>query len=156
MLVAQGNLPEALKAYRDGLAIRERLAQADPGNAGWQRDLSVSYNKIGDVRVAQGNLPEALKAYRDGLAIRDRLAQADPGNAGWQRDLSVSYEQDRRRTGGARQSAGSAEDLPRQPRHPQSGWPRPTLATPAGSATCRCLTLRSELYSERPERGPMR
>ncbi len=92
VLVAQGNLPEALKAYRDGLAIADRLAQADPGNAGWQRDLSVSYNKIGDVRVAQGNLPEALKAYRDGLAIRDRLAQADPGNADWQRDLSVSYE----------------------------------------------------------------
>ena len=41
MLVAQGNLPEALKSYRDSLAIAERLAQSDPGNAGWQRDLSV-------------------------------------------------------------------------------------------------------------------
>ena len=90
--MAQGNLPEALTSFRDGLAIADRLAQADPGNAGWQRDLSVSYNKIGDVLVAQGNLPEALTSFRDGLAIRDRLAQADPGNAGWQRDLSVSYE----------------------------------------------------------------
>ena len=87
----RGNLPDALKSYRDSLAIRDRLAQADPGNAGWQRDLSVSYNKIGDGQVAQGNLPDALKSYRDGLAIIDRLAQADPGNAGWQRDLSVSY-----------------------------------------------------------------
>src|SRR5262249_35187611 len=60
------------------------------GNAGWQRDLSVSYERVGDVLVAQGNLPEALKSFRDGLAIRDRLAQADPGNAGWQRDLVVS------------------------------------------------------------------
>ena len=33
VLVAQGNLPEALKSYRDGLAIRERLAKADPSNA---------------------------------------------------------------------------------------------------------------------------
>ena len=90
--VAQGNLPEALKSFRDGLAIFDRLAKADPGNAGWQRNLSVSYNKIGDVLVAQGNLPEALKSYRDCLAIRDRLAKADPGNAGWQRDLSVSYD----------------------------------------------------------------
>ncbi len=57
---------------------------------GWQRDLSVSYNKVGDVLVAQGNLPEALKTYRDGLAIADRLAKSDPGNAGWQRDLSVA------------------------------------------------------------------
>jgi tetratricopeptide (TPR) repeat protein len=120
--------------FTAALAIAERLAKADPGNAGWQRDLSVSYNRIGDVLVAQGNLPEALKSYRDGQTIFERLAKADwqydlgisnermgdvqmaqgdlaaalisyearrdiisrlaksdPGNAGWQRDLSVSY-----------------------------------------------------------------
>ena len=92
VLVAQGNLPEALKSFRDGLAIRDRLAHADPGNVGWQRDLSVSYEKVGDVLTAQGNLPEALKSFRDGLAIRDRLARADPDNAGWQRGLSVSHD----------------------------------------------------------------
>ena len=82
----------APKSYSEGLAIVERLAQSDPGNARWRRDLSVSYDKVGDVQLAQGNLPEALKSFRDGLAIRDRLAKADPGNAGWQRDLSVSYD----------------------------------------------------------------
>jgi predicted negative regulator of RcsB-dependent stress response len=46
-------------------------------NAGWQRDLSVSFNRIGDVLVTQGNLPEALKSYRDSLAIADRLAKPD-------------------------------------------------------------------------------
>ncbi len=92
VLMAQGNLPEALKSLRDGLAISDRLARADPDNAGWQRDLSVSHDRVGDVLVAQGNLPEALKSFRDGLTIRDRLARADPGNAGWQRGLSVSYD----------------------------------------------------------------
>ena len=91
MLQAQGNLDEALKSYQDSLAIRDRLAKADPSNAGWQRDLSVSYEKVGDVLQAQGNLDEALKSYRDSLAIADRLAKADPSNAGWQRDLSFSY-----------------------------------------------------------------
>src|SRR5271154_2352509 len=43
------DLASALKSYREGLAIRARLAQSDPGNAGWQRDLSVSYNEVGDV-----------------------------------------------------------------------------------------------------------
>ena len=57
VLVAQGDLPEALKTYRDGLAIRDRLAKSDPGNAGWQRDLSVSYDRVGDVLVAQGICP---------------------------------------------------------------------------------------------------
>ena len=87
MLKAQGNLSEALKSFRDGLAIADRLAKSDPGNALWQRGLSVSDNKIGDVLEAQGNLPESLKSYRHGLAIMDRLAKADPGNAGWQTDL---------------------------------------------------------------------
>jgi tetratricopeptide (TPR) repeat protein len=72
--------------------VLHRLASADPGNAGWQRDLSVSHNKIGDVLSAQGDLNAALGAYRASLAIAERLASADPGNAGWQRDLSVSQE----------------------------------------------------------------
>ncbi|MGC1586894.1 MAG: hypothetical protein WA791_14550, partial [Rhodomicrobium sp.] len=92
VLVAQGNLPEALKSFQGSLNIRDRLAKADPNNAGWQRDLSVSYDRVGDVLVAQGNLPEALKSFQGSLDIRDRLAKADPNNAGWQRDLSVSYE----------------------------------------------------------------
>ena len=73
------------------MAIAERLAAADPGNAGWQRDLPVSHNKIGDVLRAQGDLTAALESCRASLAIRERLAKADPGNAGWQRDLPVSH-----------------------------------------------------------------
>ena len=90
--MAQGDLAAALKSFRDSLAIMERLAQSDPSNAGWQRDLSVSYDKVGDVQEAQGDLEAALKSYRDGLAIKRTLAQSDPGNAAWQRDLSVSYK----------------------------------------------------------------
>jgi tetratricopeptide (TPR) repeat protein len=89
---AQGDLAAALASYKATLAIQERLAKADPGNAGWQHDLSVSHEKIGDVQVEQGDLAAALTRYQASLAIRDRLAQADPGNAGWQRDLSVSHD----------------------------------------------------------------
>jgi tetratricopeptide (TPR) repeat protein len=72
-------------------AIFERLAKADPGNAGWQRDLSLSQGRIGDVLVNQGHLAEALTTYQASLAIAERLAKADPGNAGWQSNLSVSH-----------------------------------------------------------------
>ena len=92
MQVAQGNLPAALTSYQASLAIRDRLAKSDPANAGWQRDLSVSYEKVGNVRVAQGNLPEALTPYQASLAIADRLAKSDPDNAGFQNDLSLSYD----------------------------------------------------------------
>ena len=92
MLLDQGNLGEALKAYRDGLAVREQLVKADPTTAGWQRDLLVSYDKVGDVLVAQGNLGEALKSYRDGLAITERLAAADPSSTERYRNLKFSIE----------------------------------------------------------------
>ncbi len=91
VLVAQGNLADALVSYRAAMAIRERLAEDDPHNAGWQRDLSVSHNKIGDVLVAQRNLADALVSYRAAMTIVERLAEDDPHNAGWQRDLALSY-----------------------------------------------------------------
>ncbi|HUV04759.1 MAG TPA: tetratricopeptide repeat protein [Armatimonadota bacterium] len=90
VLVAQGDLGAALESYRASLAIRERLAASDPGNASLQRDLSISQEKIGDVLRAQGDLGAALESYRVSLAISERLAASDPGNAAWQRDLSVS------------------------------------------------------------------
>jgi predicted negative regulator of RcsB-dependent stress response len=42
VLVAQGKLDEALKIYRDGLAITERLATLDRSNTQWQRDHAAS------------------------------------------------------------------------------------------------------------------
>ena len=56
VLVVQGNLVEALKTFRDSLAIANRLAKADASNADWQRNLSIPYERVGDVLVAQGNL----------------------------------------------------------------------------------------------------
>jgi tetratricopeptide (TPR) repeat protein len=91
VLVAQGNLPEALKTFRDGLAIRDRLAKSDPGNAGWQRDLYSALWYVADVENRQGDLTAALPKLTAGRDIMERLAKSDPGNAEWQRDLSVSY-----------------------------------------------------------------
>ena len=96
--------PGALESYQADLAIADRLATSDPGNAGWQRDLSVSYIKIGDVQVDQGDLAGALKSYRDSLAIRDRLTKSDPDNAGWQFDLGISNE----RIGDVQRAQGEA------------------------------------------------
>ena len=51
---------------------------ADPGNAEWQRDLSIKHDRIGNVLQAQGDLPAALASYHAALAIAERLARADP------------------------------------------------------------------------------
>jgi tetratricopeptide (TPR) repeat protein len=49
VLVAQGDLTAALQAYRDSLAIAERLAKADRSNTQWQRDLAISHSKSASV-----------------------------------------------------------------------------------------------------------
>ena len=87
-MMAQGKLPQA---YRDSLAIAKTLAAGEPGNTQWQRDLSISYDQLGDVAMAQGKLPEAAQAYRESLAIRKTLAADEPGNIRWEHDLTLSY-----------------------------------------------------------------
>jgi hypothetical protein len=82
VLVDQGNLPEALKSFRDSLAIADRLAKSDPGNASGQRDLSVSYSKLAGTFRKAGD-----KALRQGRAIMVRLTSLSPDNAVWKRDL---------------------------------------------------------------------
>jgi tetratricopeptide (TPR) repeat protein len=64
--------------------------------------VSVSLNKVGNVRLAAGDRAGALSAYEESLAILRKLAAADPGNAGWQRDVSVSLE----KVGDVRLAAG--------------------------------------------------
>ena len=67
-------------------------AEADPANAQFQRDLSVSYNKMGDLAVAAGDGKAAREAFQRSLEVAKKLAEADPANAQFQRDLSVSFE----------------------------------------------------------------
>ena len=62
------------------------LAAADPANTEWQRDLSISHERLGDVAVAAGDLAAARAAYQASLNIRTQLVAADPANTEWQRE----------------------------------------------------------------------
>jgi tetratricopeptide (TPR) repeat protein len=90
-LRTQGDLDQALSYYQKGESVIKQLAETAPSNAGWQRDVSVSYDKIGDVLMAEGHWAKALDNYRSALAIRQRLVIADPSNTEWQNDLIYSY-----------------------------------------------------------------
>ena len=87
------------------------------------------------MRLVSGDRAGALAVYEESLAIMRKLAEADPGNAGRVRDVSVYVEKIGdvyivcRRPGQGR-SPAYEESLA-----PAAGWPRPTPATPNGSAT---------------------
>lgn len=83
----------AEKAYRRGLRIDQRLVQQNPRNRQWQRDLSVSYNKIGRALHKRNRPAEALEYYQKGLDIRKRLVEEGLKDDEWRggRDLAFNY-----------------------------------------------------------------
>ncbi len=87
----RGDLLRAIESYRHGLYIAEQVVKSDPGNARWQRDLSVSYERVSEVQRALGDLADALKSCKYSFAIRELVAKSNPGNPQWQRDLAASH-----------------------------------------------------------------
>ena len=90
--LAIGDTQGALAASQRAQGILEALVASAPDRIDYQRDLSISYDRIGTVLVAAGRREEALDAHQKSLAFRERLATVDPGNTLWQRDLSVIQE----------------------------------------------------------------
>ncbi|MGO8918080.1 MAG: CHAT domain-containing protein, partial [Stellaceae bacterium] len=88
--LALGLTERAFERYEVLLEAIERRAQAEPDRADYQRDLSVSYNKMGDLYRALGQGDQARDAYLKSLAIAERLAQAEPDRADYQVDLASS------------------------------------------------------------------
>jgi hypothetical protein len=80
----------ALAAYRANLASVEQSAALTPKNAGWQREIAVAHDSLGDVLRAQGDLSGAHEAYQASLTIMERLSAQDPKNAAWQREFAIA------------------------------------------------------------------
>ena len=124
----------ALNAYRGGLAIARAAGRRDPGNTEWQRDLSVSHNKIGDVLVAQGELdgrarrlprrPRHRRAAGPPRSRQHRVAARPLGQPDRIGDVLVAQGD----------GTGALDRLPRQPRHPRGAGRAAIPATPSGSA----------------------
>jgi hypothetical protein len=79
----QGAKDEAARLFR--LAASSRLTKADPNNAGWQRELSVSYSRLAYTYGKTGQLPEA----------RQQQLPAGPGESNRSRDEQVVAAQSR-------------------------------------------------------------
>jgi tetratricopeptide (TPR) repeat protein len=91
-LLIQGDVSKALAAAGQSRDIMLGLLAEQSDNAQWQRELSLSYNRIGETLSRSGRPPDALNMFRLAFDIRQKLADRAPDNAEWQRDLAVSYE----------------------------------------------------------------
>jgi hypothetical protein len=82
VLAEQGNLAEALQSFQDSLAIRDRLAKADPNNVLWQADLAASHGKLGKLYVRMGDRAEGRRMFEQGRAIVAPFAEKS-GHQTW-------------------------------------------------------------------------
>ena len=85
-----GDNRDALMAFRESQAIRQKLADGNPADTGLHRSLAKCYHSIGNMLFSTGKPAEALKSYRSALAIQQRLADANPADTQFQSDLAAS------------------------------------------------------------------
>ncbi len=86
-----GDKQDAVIAYQESLAIRRRLADAQPFVTEFQRDLAASYNNMGVLLSETGKPSGALKSHQAALGIREKLAEANPSVSEIQSDLALSH-----------------------------------------------------------------
>ena len=79
-------------AANAALRIAEKFAKKYPDDPQMQRDLSVSYERLGNIAKARSDYNAAEGYYAKTLEIREKLAEKYPEDPNLQRDLSVSYE----------------------------------------------------------------
>ena len=90
LLKDTGHFAEALSEYRAGLAIQQKMAEANPEVNQFQQDLGVSHNNIGMMLSEMGQPYEALTSVRTAVGILKKLADANPTVTDYQRELAAS------------------------------------------------------------------
>ena len=72
--------------------MSESLTRSDPADSQARRDLSVYYNKLGDLAQLAGDSSKALDYYQKDLGVSLALAESDSNDSQARRDLSISYD----------------------------------------------------------------
>jgi tetratricopeptide (TPR) repeat protein len=85
-------LSRQLKLFQKIHNHASELRKRNPDSAEYAKDLSVSYDRIGDIYKALGDTKSALTSYESSLKIREELRKRNPESVDYSRGLSVSYE----------------------------------------------------------------
>jgi tetratricopeptide (TPR) repeat protein len=83
--ILAGNLEGAAAAFREAVALRERLVSERPTDATYQRNLIIAYGNLGDVlgfRTGQnlGDPAGAAAAYEKAVRLAEAATRSDPAD----------------------------------------------------------------------------
>jgi hypothetical protein len=80
VLVAQGKFAEALAFYQQSSRIRQVLAEQDKTNSEWQRNLTVSFQKVGTTTAKMSgddSVGKAQESLRTALELAEKYSGQD-------------------------------------------------------------------------------
>ena len=140
-----GDKQDALIAYRESLAIRQKLADANPASIQFQSELAASHDNIGVAAARDWEAGRGAEGVRGGLAIRQKLADANPTVTQFQSDLASSHGNIGIVLSDHRQARRGAEGAPRQRWRSSRSWPTPTPPSPRSRATWQPATTTSAI-----------
>ncbi|KRA61552.1 hypothetical protein ASD79_05385 [Caulobacter sp. Root655] len=78
----EGRLNEALSAFEESLALRRSHGGREAADPGARRALSITLERLADLREDRGHRMRALDLYRESYDVAARLAAADPARFG--------------------------------------------------------------------------
>jgi tetratricopeptide (TPR) repeat protein len=78
----EGRLNDALSAFEEALALRRSHGGREAADPHARRALSVSLERLADLREDRGHRMRALDLYRESYDVAARLAAADPARFG--------------------------------------------------------------------------
>lgn len=81
----------ALEAGLEGKVIFERLSQLDSSSTQARRDLALSIDRIGDVKLSLDDRDGAIKDYTDALNILVQISTTQPSNARILSDMAFMH-----------------------------------------------------------------
>ena len=90
-LMAMGKLAEAHQSFLKSFEISEELVERTNRGLESLRDLSVSYNRLGNAQMAMGKLAEAHQSFLKSFEISEELVERTNRRLQSLLDLSVSY-----------------------------------------------------------------
>ncbi|MCA1601521.1 MAG: hypothetical protein LC776_07735, partial [Acidobacteria bacterium] len=123
-LVALGFTNEAVDRYRNLVEICSQRAHAEPGRADYQRDLSISYQRIGLCLAQLGRADDAATMFERHLKLAFDVYQRSPGQVNAVVDLTMALhltatlnDQEDERNRQSRELLEALEADQRLPRH---------------------------------------
>jgi tetratricopeptide (TPR) repeat protein len=103
---------EAARAnYDEASNVSIEVFRREPDDVRWQRELSWTFNKVGDIRMRLKKFSDALDAYEKGLCTRRFVSSRDDGNTLWKRDVAFSLEKVSEARQAEKDLAGAEEPL---------------------------------------------